>query len=132
MVCPFCSEEHPVTLDRCPITGQQLFDPVAVEALPAREERTPFSALLAETVGLYRRNLLVFLITASIAFVPFIGLQIGSAAMMSVRLKATQEAMRVSMQASQQQRRLSTQEQAQVQRTFTAAFADRKRFLIQL
>jgi hypothetical protein len=49
---------------------------VPVEALPVRDERTPFWTLLAESARLYRRNLLVFLVTGAVAFLPFAGLQI--------------------------------------------------------
>src|SRR2546423_8571726 len=115
MVCPFCSEEHPVTLDRCPLTGQRLHPPVPVEALPAREERASFSSLLAAAARLYRRNLLVFLVTGSVAFAPLVGLQIWSVHR-AVPLPGMREAMRISMRASQEHRRLSADEQAQLQR----------------
>jgi hypothetical protein len=129
MVCPFCSEEHPVTLDYCPLTGQQLRPPVPVEALPAREERAPFSSLLAEAARLYRRNLLVFLVTGSVAFVPVAGLQIWSA-QWAVPSPAVREALRISMRASQANRQLSTEERAQLQRASAAMRPDKKAFLI--
>jgi hypothetical protein len=129
MVCPFCSEEHPVTLDRCPLTGQQLRAPVPVEALPAREERATFSSLLAEAARLYRRNLLVFLVTGSVAFVPFAGLLIWSG-LEAVPPPEMREAVRITMRASQEHRSLSTEEQAQLQRASAATRPDNKDFLI--
>src|SRR5260370_28759724 len=99
MVCPFCTAEHPVTLERCPLTGQQLRAPLPVEALPAGEERATFSSLLAEAARLYRRNLLVFLVTGSVAFLPFAGLQIWSG-LSAAPPPAMREAMRISMRAS--------------------------------
>lgn len=124
MVCPFCSEEHPVTLDRCPLTGQQLRPPV--EALPAREARASFWALLAEAARLYRRNLFVFLITGSIAFVPIAALQVWNARLFVLPAQV-REAMRITMQASQEHRQLSPEEQEQLRRA-TAALPDRKTF----
>jgi hypothetical protein len=129
MVCPFCSEEHPVTLDRCPLTGQQLRPPVPVEALVAREERAPFSSLLAEAARLYRRNLLVFLVTGSVAFVPVAGLQIWSA-QQAVPPAEVREAMQISLRASQEHRSLSAEEQAQLQRASAAMRPDKKALFI--
>ncbi|MGZ6126391.1 MAG: hypothetical protein ACXWLR_15590 [Myxococcales bacterium] len=129
IVCPFCSEEHPVTLDRCPLTGQQLRAPAPIEALPVREERVRFPALLAEAARLYRQNVMVFLLTASIAFVPFAGVQAWSA-LQFAPLAAVQQAMRINLQATQQHRRLSADEQAEVQRAMEAVHPDRKRFLL--
>src|SRR5260370_25300246 len=99
MVCPFCTEEHPVTLERCPLTGQQLRAPLPVEALPAGEEPATFSSLLSEAARLYRRNLLVFLVTGSGAFLPLAGLQISSG-LSAVPPPARLEAMLMSMTSS--------------------------------
>ena len=119
MVCPYCSEEHPVTLDRCPLTGQQLRPPPPADGGTASEARAPFGALLAEAARLYRRNLVVFVVTGSIAFIPLGALQIWSALRMTPA-PPVQEAMRISTEASQQHRRLSTEEQAQVRRAMAA------------
>jgi hypothetical protein len=127
MVCPFCSEEHPVTLDRCPLTGQPLRPPI--EALPVPEERARFGALLAEAARLYRRNLFVFLFTGSVAFLPLVGLQIWGA-LPAQQSPAMQEAMRISTQASREHRKLSREERAELQRTNAPALPDRKAFLL--
>jgi hypothetical protein len=127
LVCPFCSEEHPVTLDRCPLTGQPLRPPI--EALPVREERATFPSLLAEAARLYRRNLFAFIVTASIAFVPFAGVQIWSAVRMIPR-GATRQAMGTSIRAAQERRVLSAEEQAQFRRATSAVRPDRKELLI--
>lgn len=131
IVCPFCSEEHPVTLDRCPLTGQQLREPAPVDALPVPQERTRFGALLAEAARLYRRNLLAFLVTSSIAFVPFAALQIWTGMHYAVTESVTQ-AMRISMQAAQQRRPVSTEEQKQVQRALETARPNPKMFLLEI
>jgi hypothetical protein len=103
--------------------------PVPVEALPAREERATFSSLLAEAARLYRRNLLVFLVTGSVAFLPFAGLLIWSG-LEAVPPPEMREAVRITMRASQEHRSLSTEEQAQLQRASAATRPDNKDFLI--
>jgi len=85
--------------------------------------------LLAEAARLYRGNLFVFLITASVAFVPFAGLQIW-AVLRTTPPPAVQEAMRIAMEAKQEQRRLSQEEQAQLQRAVAAAGPDKKPLLM--
>jgi hypothetical protein len=125
IVCPFCSEEHPVTLDRCPLTGHQLREPAPVDALPAPPERTPFGALLVEAVRLYRRNLLVFVVTSSVAFVPVAALQYW--AMMDLApMASVTRAMSISMNAAQQRRPMSAREQEQLQRALERARPDPK------
>jgi hypothetical protein len=119
IVCPHCSEEHPVTLDRCPITGKPLREPAPVERVTVPQERTPFGALLAEAAGLYRRNLLAFLVAASIAFVPVAALQLWS----FVRFAPTGSMNRsmLVMRAAQERRPLSAEEQEQLRREREAA-----------
>jgi len=108
-----------------------LHPPVPVDALPAPEKRATFSALLGEAARLYRQNLVVFLITASVAFVPLAGLHIWSGLQLwSAPGAAMQEAMRISMQANQEHRKLSAEEQAQVQRAMATMRPDKKAFLI--
>jgi hypothetical protein len=125
MVCPFCSEEHPVTLDRCPLTGQPLRPPSPVEALPVPQERARFGTLLAEAARLYRRNVLVFLVTGAVAFVPFAGLQIWGA-LRVVPPSSVAEAMRTQARAQKERRRLSAAERAQVERAFKTTRFDTK------
>jgi hypothetical protein len=129
MVCPFCSEEHPVTVDTCPLTGKQLREPLAVDALPVREERVSFPSLLAEAARLYRRNFVAFAVTTSVVFVPFAALQTWSTLRFAASSPAA-DATRITMRASQEHRRLSTDEQARIQRAIEAARPQGKRFLL--
>ena len=129
MLCPFCSEEHPVTVDICPLTGKRLREPLPVDALPAPEERASFSALLAEAAGLYRRNFFVFLVTAAVAFLPFGALQAISALHFAPPAAAA-DAMRMSIKAAQEHRRLSPGQQEQLRHAMEAARPERKTFLI--
>src|SRR5438552_15472023 len=104
MICPWCSEEHPVTEERCPLTGKPLRAPV--EAAPAREERASFGSLLAEAARLYRRNLFVVVMTGCIALAPFaaLGLWTGTRLAPSPQM---QRAMRTSPRLSPKRRKPS-------------------------
>lgn len=97
--------------------------------MPVREERASFLTLLAEASQLYRRNLLVFVVTGAVAFMPFVGLQIWSA-LRAVPAPAAREAMRITMQASREKRKLTTEEQAQLQRAMPTARPDKRQSLI--
>jgi hypothetical protein len=122
MVCPWCSEEHPVTDEQCPITGKPLREPVP----HVREERVGFSELVSEAFGLYRRNLFVFVATGLVAMGPYIGLQLWNSARMrpSAELR---DAIQTSARASQEHRDLTPEEVAQLRR----AAPDPKKFVDQ-
>jgi len=83
------------------------------------QERTSFGSLLAEAAGLYRRNLLAFLVAASIAFVPVAALQFWS----FVRFAPTGSTSRAMLvkRAVQERRPLSAEEQEQLRREMETA-----------
>ena len=88
-----------------------------------------FASLLAEAARLYRRNFLAFVVTTSVAFVPFAALQTWSTLHFAASSAAV-DAMRITTRASQEHRRLSADEQAEVQRAIEAVRPEPKRFFL--